>query len=127
MMGEEDKNNEPKRSKQIAEPDNRPVAQHRSGGNLSAGPGHYDQIIARKKFGASDQDEGQSDREDEASDHACGGKTERGVTGNDRIVKRAESDAATSYNRQHEGCQKRQIGLLHADLFDSLFDLGGTI
>src|SRR4051812_27376182 len=40
MMGQEHKNNQPERSKQITEPDDGPVAEHRPRGNRAAGPGH---------------------------------------------------------------------------------------
>src|SRR5438093_919656 len=106
MMREEDEDNEPKRPNEVAEPDDAPVAQHRPGGNLAAGPGHHDQIVAREKLGSADKDESQAEGENNSADDAYGGEAERGITGYDGIVERAEADATAGHDCQHERGQK---------------------
>ena len=57
MMRKEDQDHESKRADQVAEIDDRPVTQHLRVRNISARPGHHDQVVSREQLGSPNQND----------------------------------------------------------------------
>ena len=127
VMGKKDQDDKSKRTYQIAEVDDEPVAQHLSGGDFPAGPRHHDQVVARKQLGASDDHERQAERKHQAAEYADRSEAQLRVAGDDGVVERPEPDAAARHDRKHERREERQSRLLDPDFFDGFLDLGGTV
>ena len=70
MMGKEDQDDKSKRTYQVAEIHDEPIAQHLSRGDFSTRPRHYDQVVTCKQLGASHQYNPQPERKHQAADHA---------------------------------------------------------